>query len=327
MNILVTGGAGYIGAHFVNAFLEKNDVNIIVVDNFREGKNNIIKNKKVRYNNVDLLDYCALHSIFKKNKIDIVVHFAALASVPDSVVDPQGYYENNIIGGFNLLKCMNEFNVKKIIFSSSASVYGEPVKELIDENHPKVPTNPYGYTKLVFEQMLVDYNKAYGLNSISFRYFCASGASESLLLGEYHTPETHVIPSLLETALGKRERFFVFGDDYNTLDGTGVRDYIHVDDIASAHVVAIKRLFKNDNVCEVFNLGINKGFSVLQLIEATEKVTNKKINYTIKERRKGDPSSLVADAKRATEVLDWKPKYLDIEKIIETAYNSYKKKI
>ena len=298
----------------------KKNYKIIVVDNFRESRKNIIKHKNIIYSKTDIRDTEALLRVFKKYKPNLVVHYAALASVPGSIAVPEEYYETNIIGGLNILSAMLETGVKNIVFSSSASVYGEPISEVIGEDHPKDPTNPYGRTKLMFEEILKDYHRAYGINSVSFRYFCASGCDESGKIGEYHTPESHVIPAIIETLLGKREKFFVTGNDFKTKDGTGIRDYIHVNDLASAHLLAVKKLLSEKQLCERFNLGINKGFSVLELIAAAEKVSGKKLTYEIKERRPGDPSKLIADATKAQEFFGWKPRYIDIEEIIKTAY-------
>ncbi len=317
--ILATGGAGYIGSHFVNK--AKSRYKIVVVDNFREGKKNVIKHENIVYCKTDIRNKEALLKVFKKYKIDLVVHYAALASVPDSMKTPEEYYHTNIKGGLNVLSSMKETGVKNIVFSSSASVYGETESEIIKENHPKNPTNPYGKTKLIFEGILKDYHQAYGINSISFRYFCASGCDESKKIGEHHTPENHVIPSIIETILGKREIFYVCGNDFQTKDGTGIRDYIHVNDLASAHLLAGKLLLSGKPTCEQFNLGINKGFSVLELISATEKISGKKLPYQIKDRRPGDPSKLIADATKAQKFLGWKPKYTDISEIIKTAYD------
>jgi UDP-glucose 4-epimerase len=323
--ILVTGGAGYIGAHFVNKLIEKDDAEVIVVDNFSQSKNNVIKSSNVSYYQVDIRDKQKLLDIFKKNSVDVVVHFAALANVPDSVSRPKNYYDNNINGGLSLLSCMLETGVKKIVFSSSAAVYGEPVSEIITEDHPTKPINPYGYTKLIFENILKDYQRAYDIDSISFRYFCAAGCDESLRVGEYHNPETHVIPCIVETLLGKRDEFFVYGDDYSTSDGTGVRDYIHVNDIVGAHINAMERLLGSNNLCEAYNLGINKGFSVMELIGAAERVSGKKLNYKVAPKRQGDPARLIADSSRAQQELGWKPRYIDIDEIILSAFNFFKK--
>lgn len=323
-NILVTGGAGYIGSHFVNLMRKQEGAKIFVVDNFSQSRSNILKDEKVKYFEVDLRDKPKLGEVFKDNNIDSVVHFAALALIPESVGNPQTTYDNNLTGGLNLLACMLDSGVKKIIFSSSASVYGETNVEVVSEDHPKNPTNPYGYTKLAFEHILQDYHKAYNIDSVSFRYFCAAGCDESLEVGEYHNPETHVIPCILETILDKRKEFFVYGKDYNTPDGTGIRDYIHVNDLASAHVAAVEKLVKNDNICTAYNLGINKGFSVLELVAAAEKVTGKKVNYKFADRRPGDLSRLIANASKAMEELNWQPKHTEIEGIISSCYNSFK---
>lgn len=209
--IVVTGGAGYIGSHTVSALLDLG-YQVHVIDNFRESRNNIIKHAHVTYHEVDICNKAALEEVFSLVRPDVVFHFAALASVPDSMSNPSAYYETNVVGGLNLLECMRKQGSSKIIFSSSASTYGEPQTEIITEDHPQEPTNTYGYTKLVFEHMLKDYHRAYGLSSISLRYFCASGCDVVKSLGEYHTPETHVIPSIIETILGKRETFFVYGN-------------------------------------------------------------------------------------------------------------------
>lgn len=327
MTILVTGGAGYIGSHFVRKLSMEPNVRIIVVDNFSQGKNNILKRNNLFYEEVDLLDSNKLNDIFKKDKIDFVVHFAALASVPDSIARPAEYYKNNIIGGLNLLACMLENGVKNIIFSSSASVYGEPVSDLIKEDDPKKPINPYGYTKLVFEKILRDYHDAYGMNSISFRYFCAAGCDESGELREGHNPETHVIPMIIQTIFGKRKEFFIYGNNFPTPDGTGIRDYIHVNDLADAHLLAIKKLADGRPICKAYNLGINRGYSVMELIDTAKKISGKEVPFQIKPRRPGDPSTLVADATAARTELGWEPKYTDIESIVKSAYISFMKSV
>lgn len=326
MNILVTGGAGYIGSHFINKTLQQGDCRIVVVDNFSQGRSNIINDPRITYEEVDLVDKVALKKVFTDNNFDIVVHFAALASVPDSVVRPREYYYNNVIGGLNLLDCMLEGGVKKIINSSSASIFGEPITEIITEDHPKLPTNPYGSTKLVIEYILKEYHTAYGIQSVSFRYFCACGCDESLKVGEYHQPETHVIPCIIEALLGKREKFYVYGDDYPTPDGSGIRDYIHVNDLAEVHRLAMEKLLGGVEACEFLNMGIIKGFSVFELIKVAEKISGKKLNYEVRARRLGDPSMLIADSTKAQQWLGWKPKYTSIEEIFESAYNYFKLK-
>lgn len=323
--VLVTGGAGYIGSHTVSALLDLGHI-IHVVDNFRESRNNILTHERVTYHEIDITDKEGLQEVFQKVQPSIVFHFAALASVPDSMERPYEYYLSNVIGGLNLLESMRETGVSKIVFSSSASTYGEPQTEVITEDHPQKPTNTYGYTKLVFENMLKDYHRAYGFSSVSLRYFCASGCDPVKGLGEYHTPETHVIPSIIETILGKRKTFFVYGNDFSTPDGTGVRDYIHVCDLADAHVCAMNKLFEGGIICNQYNLGINKGFSVMELIKAAEEVSGKKVNYEYKPRRSGDPSRLIADSTKAQTELGWVPKNLEIEGIISDAYSFFSKK-
>lgn len=325
-NVIVTGGAGYIGAHLVKILAHETENRIHVVDNFSQSRKNILNRSNVLYHDIDIRDFTALSTLFTQLKPDIVLHFAALASVPDSVANPAHYYHTNVIGGYNLLEAMRSCGCKRIVFSSSASIYGEPEQEIIAEDHPKKPTNPYGRTKLIMEDMLKEYFTAYEISSISFRYFCAAGADPDGELGEYHTPETHVIPSILETLLGKRSIFFIYGTDYATPDGTGIRDYIHVVDLARAHLSAMQKLEK-EKICTQYNLGINKGFSVRELISTAEAVTGKNLSYQEKERRPGDPSRLIADAHKATKELSWVPEYTNIEAIIETAYTALRKNV
>lgn len=325
MNLLITGGAGYIGAHVVKLLRDRSDHKIDIVDNFSQSRHNVLKHPRIVYHDVDIRDREALNRVFLEQKPDVVFHFAALANVPDSVANPANYYENNVIGSLNLIECMRTHGTNKIIFSSSAAVYGEPTTEEIVEDHEKKPTNPYGMTKLMFEHVLKNYFDAYGIASISFRYFCAAGVDPSLEIGKFHNPETHVIPSIIETVLGKRKEFFVFGDDYPTPDGTGIRDYIHVADLAEAHIRAMEKLL-NTSLCEQYNLGINKGFSVLEIIKAVEKTAKKKLNYGIRPRRPGDPARLIANAEKAQKELGWKPAYLNIEDIVKTAYEFLKTK-
>lgn len=323
-NIIVTGGAGFIGAHLVKELARKADIMIHVIDNFSQSRKNILTRTNVQYHELDICDADSVMRIFSEIKPDTVFHFAAIANVPDSVSDPAKYYRTNVVGSYNLLEAMRKSGCSKIIFSSSASVYGEPESEVIFEDHAKKPTNPYGRTKLVMEEMLKEYYAAYKISSISFRYFCAAGADPDGELGEYHTPETHVIPSILETILGRRDAFSIFGTDYPTPDGTGIRDYIHVVDLAEAHICALQKL-DTDELCAQYNLGINKGFSVRELIDTAERITETKLTYTEKDRRPGDPSRLIADATRAMNELAWQPQYTNIEDIIRTAYTSQTK--
>lgn len=323
-NIIVTGGAGFIGAHLVKLLATQDDVMIHVIDNFSQSRNNILTRPNVQYHELDICNDVEMTKIFSNTKPDTVFHFAAIANVPDSVTDPAKYYRTNVVGSYNILEAMRHSGCTKIIFSSSASVYGEPESEVILEDHPKKPTNPYGRTKLMMEEMLKEYFTAYQISSISFRYFCAAGADPEGELGEYHRPETHVIPSILETILGRREMFSIFGTDYPTPDGTGIRDYIHVVDLAEAHICALHKL-DTDMLCTQYNLGINTGFSVRELIDTAERITGAKLTYTEKDRRPGDPSRLIADATRAMKELSWQPQYTNIEDIIRTAYTSQTK--
>lgn len=323
-NIIVTGGAGYIGAHLVKLLAHQPDTMIHVIDNFSQSRKNILTRPNVHYHELDICNADDMNKIFLDYAPEAVFHFAAIANVPDSVTDPAKYYRTNVVGSYNILEAMRHSGCTKIIFSSSASVYGEPESEVIIENHSKKPTNPYGRTKLVMEEMLKEYFTAYKISSISFRYFCAAGADPEGELGEYHVPETHVIPSILETILGKREMFSIFGTDYPTPDGTGIRDYIHVVDLANAHIYALHKL-DAETICTQYNLGNNKGFSVRELIDTAEKVTGKTLPFTEKDRRPGDPSRLIADASRAMAELSWQPKYTTIEEIVATAYTSFQK--
>ncbi|MDQ5962362.1 MAG: UDP-glucose 4-epimerase [Patescibacteria group bacterium] len=324
--ILVTGGAGYIGSHIVSALRSSGGYRIEIVDNFRESRSNVIQDESIVYHEVDIRNKEKLMEVFELTKPDLVFHFAALASVPDSMENPAEYYENNVVGGLNLLECMRVCGVKKIVFSSSASTYGEPLTEEITEEHPQVPTNTYGYTKLIFENMLKDYNRSYGFSSISLRYFCASGCDVSAGIGEYHTPETHAIPSIVETLLGRRKEFSVYGNDFPTPDGTGVRDYIHVMDLAEAHTLAMNKLFEENLMCKQYNLGINKGFSVMELIKSAEEISGKKLSYSIKDRRLGDPSRLIANSDKAQKELGWTPKHLDVKDMIASTYEFFSSK-
>ena len=319
-NILVTGGAGYIGSHTVKELIHQ-WFHPIIFDNLENGK--VINQSGSEFYQWDLRNIEDIEGTFIKYSIDAVIHFAAYASVPDSVDFPDKYYVNNLHWWLNLLNAMNKYKVKKIIFSSSASVYGEPQSERIREDHPKNPTNPYGHTKLLFEQILHWYHIAYGISSISFRYFCASGASKDGSLGELHTPETHVIPCAILTALGIRKEFNIYGDNFPTPDGTGIRDFIHVEDLASAHVMGLQKL--DDNICEQFNLGIGKGFSVKEIIESVQRISGNQLNTVLSPRRKGDPSILIAENQKIMSFMDWKPQYINIDDIVSTAFQFFKK--
>jgi UDP-glucose 4-epimerase len=316
MNVLVTGGAGFIGSHAVKKLMQR-EHNPIVIDNLFNGHRDAVLSEI--FYEADLRDIDDIRKIFEEHSIDAVMHFAAVANVPDSVRDPHDYYTNNIQGGLNLLQVMKEYDCNKMIFSSSASVYGEPETDVIKEDHQKHPTNPYGHTKLVFEDILKWYGNAYNLSSISFRYFCAAGSDPDGEIGERHKDETHVIPVAIFTAIGKRPEFCIYGDDYPTKDGTGVRDFIHVMDLVEAHILGLEKLERS--VCKQFNLGIGKGFSVREIIKTVSTITGNDFPVTVKGRRPGDPSMLIADPTAAKNFLGWEPKYVTIESIIETAYH------
>ena len=317
MNILVVGGAGYIGSHMVKRLIADHH-QVVVVDNLSTGYRDAVLTES--FYEVDIADQINLSKVFSQHKIDAVFHFASFIQVGESVKDPLKYYRNNVAATLSLLEVMVKFDVKHFVFSSTAAVFGNPQYSPIDEKHPKEPINPYGQSKLMVEKMLEDFDRAYGLKSVSLRYFNAAGADPEGELGERHIPETHLIPLVLQAASGRSESISVFGKDYETLDGTCVRDYIHIVDLADAHVKAIDYLKKGNASSAVFNLGNGKGFSVKEIIEASQKVTGKKIPVNYVERRAGDPPTLVADATLAQKVLGWKPKYTKIEDIIQHAW-------
>ena len=316
MNILVTGGAGYIGSHVVLELL-KSDHNVITIDNLEKGHSNAVIGGD--FYKADIKDIEALRNIFSSHNIDAVIHLAAHSLVGESVESPHKYYENNLAGGLNLLKAMLEFSVDKIVFSSTAAVYGEPKNIPIKESDPKDPTNPYGRSKLFFENILADFDHSYDMKYISLRYFNAAGADSSGQIGEDHDPETHLIPLVLETALDKREKLEIFGTDYDTRDGTCIRDYIHVTDLSRAHVLAVEALFENEE-SNIYNLGSGEGYSVKEVIETARKVTGLNIPAEPAERRPGDPPVLIASSERIMDELGWERKLDDLEKIIESAW-------
>lgn len=314
--ILVMGGAGYIGSHTVKHLLD-NGYEVVVADNLIYGHIKAV-DERAHFEFADLLFKDSLRRVFGKYKIDAVIHFAAFAYVGESVQNPQKYYQNNVIGTINLLDVMQEFGVKKIVFSSTCATYGEPQYTPIDEQHPQNPINPYGRTKLMIEQIFGDYERAYGLQHIALRYFNAAGCSADGSIGESHTPETHIIPLVLLAIKGERENIKVFGTDYDTPDGTCIRDYIHVEDLALAHRLAVEKL-GTYNGC--INLGTGVGTSVKEIITEAEKVSGKKCPTVYAERRAGDPAKLFADNRKAQEILGWQPKYTNIAEIIQTAWN------
>jgi UDP-glucose 4-epimerase len=317
MSVLVTGGAGYIGSHTVMELVGLG-YDVIVLDNLQKGHRKAVLHGK--FVNVDLRDLDKLDTVFKKNTIDAVIHFAADSLVGESMKEPNKYFINNVVSGINIAKCMAKHRVGRIIFSSTAATYGEPKKVPIEEKNPTIPTNPYGESKLTFEKMLRWYDSAYGIKYVSLRYFNAAGAHKSAKIGEDHDPESHLIPIVLQVALGKRAHVEVFGTDYPTPDGTCVRDYIHVTDLANAHVLALKKLEKKNAASAIYNLGNGKGFSVKQIIKVSEKVTGKTIKTVFGPRRPGDPATLVASSKRIKKELGWKPQFDSTETIVSTAW-------
>lgn len=321
MNVLVCGGAGYIGSHTVYELIERGH-SVVVVDSLIKGHKAAVHND-VKFYLGDIRDEEFMDRVFKENNIDAVIDFAAFSLVGESVNEPFKYYENNVYGTLKLLEAMERAGVKKIVFSSTAATYGEPENDIIVESDKTNPTNPYGETKLTVEKMLKWADNAYGIKFVALRYFNAAGAHISGKIGEDHSPETHLIPIILQTALGQREKMFIFGDDYDTPDGTCVRDYIHVTDLADAHIKALEKLFKT-NESGIYNLGNGKGFSVKEVIEKAKKVTGKDFKVEIEARRNGDPSTLIASSEKAIKELGWKPKFNTLDKIIETAWNWHK---
>ncbi len=315
MNVLVVGGAGYIGSHMVR-YLDSQGHHPVVLDNLSTGFRPAVVTGE--FLEGDLGDKTLVKSILKDKQIDAVMHFAACAQVNESVVDPGKYYQNNVVNALNLLETMRECEVKRIVFSSTCATYGVPDVVPITENESQAPINPYGFTKLVFERALADYAAAYGFGYAALRYFNAAGASEDGKIGEDHDPESHLIPIVLEVALGQRSHVTVFGNDYPTPDGTCIRDYIHVDDLAAAHLLALEKL--DDGVEIKLNLGTGNGFSVRQVIDACEEVTQVSIKQEDGERREGDPPELVADSSLAKQTLGWQPKYTDVRSVVETAW-------
>lgn len=315
MRVLVTGGAGYVGSHAVRA-LEAAGHEVWVYDNLIHGHRQAVRESQLIVG--ELSDLTLVEATLRDRRIEAVMHFAAFALVGESVADPARYYQNNIVATLTLLEAMRATDVGCIVFSSTTATYGIPDKIPISEETPQKPINPYGFTKLAVEQALADYTAAYGWSHASLRYFNAAGASPAGDLGEDHDPESHLIPLVLQVALGQRREIVVFGDDYPTPDGTCVRDYVHVDDLASAHVKALE-LLKPSQTLQL-NLGTGRGTSVREIIDACRRVTGHPIPEVLGRRRPGDPPELVADCRLAQRTLDWKPRYTDIEAIIETAW-------
>ncbi|MBU5593367.1 UDP-glucose 4-epimerase GalE [Clostridium sp. MSJ-4] len=321
MKILVVGGAGYIGSHAVRELI-KNNNEVVVIDNLETGHLNAIPHG-VKFYKSDIRIKKELFNMFEKENFEGVMHFAANSLVGESMVNPLKYYDNNLHGTQNLLHAMVEYNVNKIVFSSTAATYGEPKEIPITEQCETNPTNTYGETKLAIEKMLKWFSKAYDLHYVCLRYFNVAGADILGEIGEDHSPETHLIPIVLQVPLGKREAITVYGNDYDTEDGTCIRDYIHVTDLINAHILAMNYLSKG-NESSIFNLGSSNGYSVKEIITAAREVTGNEIPEIIGQRRSGDPSILIASSKKAEEILGWKAKYTDVKDIISTAWNWHK---
>jgi len=320
INILVIGGAGYIGSYMCK-YLAKNGYHPIVLDNLVNGHRGAVRWGPFFWGFMS--DPKSLDRIFSEYEIAAVMHFAALCYVGESVTEPGKYYRNNVADTIALLEMMLEKGILNFIFSSSCATYGEPVEIPITEQHPQNPINPYGRSKLMVEQILDDFKDAYGLKHVSLRYFNAAGADPDGELGEDHRPETHLIPLVLQTALGQREALNIFGDDYPTRDGTCIRDYIHIDDLAQAHLLALERLL-NDLTGGQYNLGNGEGSSVKEVIELAGKITGKRIPIKNSERRPGDPAVLIGSSEKAIKELGWNPQFYDLPTIIETAWKWHK---
>ncbi|UOQ45661.1 UDP-glucose 4-epimerase GalE [Halobacillus salinarum] len=318
MSVLVCGGAGYIGSHAVAQLLDRNE-EVIVVDNLQKGHRDAVLDGAVFYEG-DLRDQTFINRVFEENSIDDVIHFAADSLVGESVEQPLKYYDNNVHGAICLLKAMAEHNVKNIVFSSTAAVYGEPEQIPIQETDATDPTNPYGETKLAIEKLLKWAEKAYEIRYVILRYFNVAGADPDGRIGEDHRPETHLIPIILQVAQGKRDRIMIFGDDYPTDDGTCVRDYIHVHDLVNAHLLAIKKLNTNE-VSGTYNLGNGQGFTVKEVIDAARRVTGHPIPAETAPRREGDPAQLVASSEKANRELNWNPQHAEMDTMIQTAWD------
>ncbi|WP_025024127.1 UDP-glucose 4-epimerase GalE [Companilactobacillus nodensis] len=318
MSILVLGGAGYVGSHTVDHLCNMG-YDVVVADNLETGHRAAV-NDKAKFYQGDVRDKEFLIKLFQAEDITDVIHFAAFSVVPESMKDPLKYFDNNTYGMIALLEVMNNFDVKHIIFSSTAATYGEPKQIPIKETDPTVPTNPYGESKLAMEKIMHWSDVAYGIKFVALRYFNVAGAKSDGTIGEDHNPETHLIPVVLQTAAGQRDKLTIFGDDYDTKDGTNVRDYVHVEDLAEAHRLAMEYL-RDGNDSNIFNLGSSNGFSNKEILEAAREVTGKEIPAEMGPRRPGDPSTLIADSSKAREVLNWKPQYDDVHTVIKDAWN------
>ena len=315
-NVLVIGGAGYIGSRTCKK-LQQLGYTPIVYDNLVHGHKSSVKWGPIEVG--DLLDFDRLSEVFGKYKPISIIHFAAYAYVGESVLDPSKYYRNNVVGSLNLLDAMRVNKIKSLIFSSSCATYGIPTRVPITEDAPQIPINPYGTTKLTVEKMINDFSHAYDLDCVVLRYFNAAGADLDGEIGENHLPETHVIPLILQTALKKREHFYIFGNDYDTPDGTCIRDYVHVEDLAQAHISSLKYLEGGGSSTQ-YNIGNGSGYSVRELVTEAERVTQEEISLVIAERRVGDPAILISDSQKIKNELGWQPEYSDINTILETSW-------
>jgi UDP-glucose-4-epimerase GalE len=322
LNILVTGGAGYIGSHACKA-LSANGFQPVVYDSLVRGHRSLVKWGDLVVG--DLHDSAVLGDVFRRYRPEAVLHFAAFAYVGESVEDPQKYFHNNVVGSLNLLRAMREHAVRNIVFSSTCATYGAPRSLPITESSEQIPTSPYGVSKLMVEQILRAYSDAYGLRAMMLRYFNACGADPAGETGELHDPEPHLIPRVLDAATGHLETLEIFGTDYPTRDGTCIRDYIHVSDLADAHVAALRVLLAGGET-RALNLGIGTGFTVREVIRAAERVTGRSLKVRESPRRAGDPPELVADSSLAARVLDWRPRFTDIAEMIQTAWNWHQRK-
>lgn len=319
MTVMVLGGAGYIGSHMVDRLVAAGKEKVVVVDSLVTGHRAAV-NPAAKFYQGDLADQEFMRGVFRENPdIDAVIHFAAFSLVAESMKEPLKYFDNNTAGMVKLLEVMKEFGVKKIVFSSTAATYGIPEKMPIREDDPQKPINPYGESKLMMEKIMRWCDQAYGIKFVALRYFNVAGAKPDGSIGEDHGPETHLLPIVLQVAQGKRDKLMIFGDDYNTPDGTNVRDYVHPFDLADAHILAVDYL-RAGNESNAFNLGSSTGFSNLQILEAARKVTGKEIPAEMAPRRPGDPDTLIAASDKARTVLGWKPQFDNIDKIIETAW-------
>ncbi|MFL0606118.1 UDP-glucose 4-epimerase GalE [Cylindrospermopsis raciborskii] len=323
--VLVTGGAGYIGSHAVKALLQ-DGYHVLILDNLVYGHRDLVEQVlQVELIQGDIQDIPLLNSIFQRYQVEVVMHFSAYAYVGESVTDPAKYYRNNVVATLSLLEAMLGAGIYKFVFSSTCATYGVPQFIPLTEEHPQHPINPYGATKLMVERILSDFDIAYGLKYVSFRYFNAAGADPSGILGEDHNPETHLIPLVLQTALGKRSSISIFGTDYPTPDGTCIRDYIHVTDLAIAHILGLEYLLQG-GTSTVFNLGNGNGFSVKEVIAAAKEVTGNNIPITECDRRPGDPPILIGSSEKARKILGWQPVYPHINEIVSHAWKWHQKR-